>query len=122
MTDDNVRVKLVGEYFEDQEVLETTTRLTVLDKDAPARRTPTTMPLFTLERSDIIKLWYELNFLMLPSYSQMLDWYFPFFCHYVTHCCDTSGKWHVIYGVPVPERDVPPHQNFSIKSRINDFT
>ncbi|GFW56129.1 hypothetical protein TNCV_3852971 [Trichonephila clavipes] len=32
------------------------------------------------------------------------------------------GKWHVNYGVPVPERDVPPHQNFNIKSRINDFT
>ncbi|GFX75621.1 hypothetical protein TNCV_760891 [Trichonephila clavipes] len=22
-----------------------------------------------------------------------------------------SGKWHVTYGVPVPIRDVPPHQN-----------
>ncbi|GFT66555.1 hypothetical protein TNCV_705611 [Trichonephila clavipes] len=22
-----------------------------------------------------------------------------------------SGKWHGIYGVPVPKRDVPPHQN-----------
>ncbi|GFW59300.1 hypothetical protein TNCV_2910451 [Trichonephila clavipes] len=22
-----------------------------------------------------------------------------------------NGKWHVTYGVPVPERDVPPHQN-----------
>ncbi|GFU54110.1 hypothetical protein TNCV_109351 [Trichonephila clavipes] len=33
-----------------------------------------------------------------------------------------SGKWHVTYGVPVPERDVPPHQNFRNKGRINDFT
>ncbi|GFY32016.1 hypothetical protein TNCV_2621531 [Trichonephila clavipes] len=33
-----------------------------------------------------------------------------------------SGKWHVTYGVPVPERDVPPHQNFRIKSRINGIT
>ncbi|GFW23368.1 putative retrovirus-related pol polyprotein from transposon opus [Trichonephila clavipes] len=30
-----------------------------------------------------------------------------------------SGKWYVNYGVPVPKWDVPPHQNFKIKSRIN---
>ncbi|GFY19315.1 hypothetical protein TNCV_4127021 [Trichonephila clavipes] len=30
-----------------------------------------------------------------------------------------SGKWHVNYGVPVPKWDVPPHQNFRIKSRIS---
>ncbi|GFT94170.1 hypothetical protein TNCV_3922341 [Trichonephila clavipes] len=35
---------------------------------------------------------------------------------------EDKSKWHVIYGVPVPERDVPPHQNFRIKSRINGFT
>ncbi|GFV28009.1 hypothetical protein TNCV_4387871 [Trichonephila clavipes] len=33
-----------------------------------------------------------------------------------------SGKWHVTYGVPAPERGVPPHQNFRIKGRNSDFT
>ncbi|GFX63100.1 hypothetical protein TNCV_1859321 [Trichonephila clavipes] len=33
-----------------------------------------------------------------------------------------SGKWHETYGVPVPERGVPPHQNFRIKGRNSDFT
>ncbi|GFT05194.1 hypothetical protein TNCV_122561 [Trichonephila clavipes] len=29
-----------------------------------------------------------------------------------------SGKWHKLYGVPAPERGVPPHQNFRKRAEL----